>query len=109
MEMMTLKDGAQVPAPTVMTTAISLQALLNKSATAFFELAELARNPDHKIWGGVNYGSNSAWEALEDSGPVTRYGDELRLHDDTKAVILNSTEGEGLQLGLASPIAGTPQ
>ena len=93
--MTVLRTGAEVPeglAPVVM---ISLELLMNGNPVALYELAQLARDPSHRLFGNTG-------EVLRSLNLVDAGG---KVHDATRAVVLAATDGDGSDLRLRSPYA----
>lgn len=88
-----LKNGSKEAEMVIRTTFMSMQDLFKKDPIALYELNELAKNPDHKIFGDKK-------EVLENAG-LLQMG---VLHDVTRNIVLSSHEGEGLKTKFSSPV-----
>lgn len=73
-----------------------------------YELAELAKDRNHVVWGSLGEDACSLG-LLQHTGvePKSAPG-AYQLHDSIRNILLNATEGEGLELRLVSPIAPQP-
>lgn len=93
-ELVTLKEGTQLPKGLVDVTMSSLQLLMRKP-TAFLEMIELARDPNYQI-------SDNIRAVLDDGAFLDSSGNVERTITE---VLLSTIEGEGRDLTLVSPIA----
>ncbi len=91
----TLRTGATVATPTLMTTTAIIAELWAKNPIAAFELATLARNPDH-----VPFGDTA--DVFARFGLTDHAG---RLHTDSREIVLASFDGDDVDLHLVDPIA----
>ena len=99
--MVTLRTGEEVPEVIVKSTVIALIMLLEKDFTAFYDLVELARNPEYEIWG-------PNLQILRSSSLITEPDDQP--HRLVRLVILAATEGGGMEMTLVFPLpAPKPQ
>lgn len=89
-----LKTGEEVPAPIVNVVMISLEALIKQNPLAFYELVQISRNPEHKLFG--NTGDVLRQFALIEA--------DRQPCDATRLIVLAATEGEGLALKLVQPV-----
>lgn len=95
-----LRNGADVPEPTVRPVMLSLELLMQSDPVALLELVEACRNPQHVLFGKA--GDRLAALSLIKS--VTPDG-RADIHDVTRAVVLCATEGDWDSLHLVSPVA----
>lgn len=93
--MTVLRGGAEVPDSLVPAVMTSLRRLMEENPVALYELTELARDPSHQLFRGTG---KVLWS-------LSLIGDDGKLRDPTRAVILAAAEGEGLTLRLRSPYA----
>jgi hypothetical protein len=93
--MTVLRTGAEVPDGITRAVLLSLKRLMTKNPVALFELAELARDPSHRLAGG-------AGTVLRDLSLADEGGN---LHDSVRAVVLAAVDGEGTGMYLRSPYA----
>lgn len=91
----TLRNGREVPRALVTPVLLSLEALLGRHPVALFELAALARDPSHALFG--NTGQVLAELGLTEDG---------KLHDAVRDIVLAAIDGEGFDLRLVSPCGG---
>lgn len=92
-----LRDGHDVPEVAVRTIMLSLRELLAHEPIAFYELHAACQDPGHVIFG--NCGDKLRERGfLNGSRPVGTVRD----------VVLAAVAGEGFELYLQSPLAGTP-
>ena len=89
-----LKNGESLPEPVINSALMSLKKLLSNDPIGFYELVALCRDESHKLFG--NYAASLGDLALISDGRPT---------DLIKMIVLESTEGEGLDLKLVSPYA----
>lgn len=95
---MKLRNGAEVPQPTVMTTMLSLDALESRGMEgmiALWELYERAKDENYSVL-------PHAQEILTNIGLLREGG---ILHRDTADVILSSFEGNGADFRRVYPLA----
>lgn len=90
-ETVMLKNGSEVPAAAVATTMIALRELFGSQPVAFYELVQLARDPQHQLWG--------------DSEQVLKRYAMLPLHGVTRDVIKSAVTGTDLDMALGNPVA----
>ena len=93
MKMLTLKNGSEVAEPVVITTMMSLEALMNSNPIAFYELVEKARDSRHQMFGNTRQVVEKT--ALMNGGSI---------HDTVKDVILSAVSGKDLEMSLGSPV-----
>ena len=90
-----LKNGSEEAEPLVRVTIMSLRMLMESDPIAFYELFELCKDRNHKMFG-------NAGEKLAKLGLVGAAG---HVHDSIRNIVLSAVEGEGLDMCLVSPIA----
>jgi len=95
LDLVELRTGAKVFEATLVAITVSLEDLLRANFTAFYELVEIARNPNHKPFG-------NAVTVLHERGLLDEDG---QMHDTIRDVVLASAEGEGTRLCLVNPVA----
>jgi len=93
--MVKLKNGSEVPKPVVVTTMMSLEALMEKNPIAFYELVEKARNPKHPMFGNTQ-DVVAKWALIDLSGVI---------HSAVRDVILSAVSGDELDMRLGNPVA----
>ena len=77
----------------VQTTMIALENLVNTNPMSAYELVEVCKDANHKIFG-------NAGDILEDFGLVN----DGQVHESIKNVVLSAFEGDGLDMCLIFPI-----
>ena len=92
-----LRNGTDESEPLVRVLMMSLRSLLG-NPLALYELAELAKDRNHEVWGDLD-------KPLKDLGLISPDGD---MHDSVRNVVLSATEGEGAELHLVSPLFAAP-
>jgi hypothetical protein len=92
-EVITLKDGTQEAKPLVAVTMMSLKRLLKDNTTAFFDLVMKCRDGNYEF-----FGNNG--DTLRSLGFIDSNGG---IHRSMKNIILNATEGEGIDMKLVRP------
>ncbi len=93
METVVLKNKTTEAKPLVLITMHILNELVKEGkGIVVYELTELAKDRDHKMWGNT---SESAKPLLDPTG---------QMHDSIRNIILNAIEGEELNLKIVSPI-----
>ena len=90
-----LRTGARVFEVMVTAITISLKELLKANFVAFYEAVEVARNPGHRLFGNTG-------TVLCERGLLQEDG---QMHDNIRAIILASVEGESIHLHLVDPVA----
>ena len=95
MSTVALRTGREVPDGLVQPVLLSLGLLAEHSPVALYELAMLARDPWHRLFGNTG-------QLLTELGLVDQAG---KLHDATRDVVLATVEGDGLDMCLVSPYA----
>lgn len=91
-----LRTGVHVPNILVATTTLALRHLYEAGhGVALYELAELAKNPAHELFGNAD-------KVLDRAG-LTQGG---VLHAAVRDIVLASFDGEGLDLTLVNPLGG---
>jgi len=94
---MKLRNGAEVPQPTVMTTMLSLDAMENRGiegAMALWDIYHLAKDPKHPA-------TPTSMKMLMAIGLLREGG---TLHRDTADVVLSSFEVDGDSFNRTFPI-----
>lgn len=98
METIVLKNGATeattLVATVVATVMVSLESLMKSKPMAVYELNELCKDRNHKIFG--NLGSDLIELALLQS--------DGQPHGSIKNIVLSAVEGEGLNMSIGNPI-----
>lgn len=89
-----LKTGEEVPAPIVNVVMISLEALIKQNPFVFYELVQISRNPEHKLFGNTG-------DVLRQLALIETNGQPC---DAVRLIVLAATEGEGIELKLVQPI-----
>ncbi len=95
LEEVQLKNGSREPEVAVRATMVSLRLLMSRHPIAFYELVEVCRDKTHQPFG-------NAADILKSLGLMEPDGG---IHDTIHNIVLSSVTGEGLDLGLASPLA----
>src|SRR3989338_5617614 len=85
-----LKNGSEEAEPLVRVTMMSLQHLMGENPIAFYELVELCKNRNHKMFGNTN-------EILERLSMVSNGF----VHGSIRNIVLSAVKGEGLDMQLA--------
>jgi hypothetical protein len=93
LELVRLRGGGEEPAALVAVTLLNLKSLLKNHPIAFYELAHLARNRDHRLFGNTG-------EALRARGLT---GPDNHLHDSLRAIIKAAVDGDGMEMALRNP------
>lgn len=91
----TLRTGSQVSEATLVHILCILEALQHGNAIEFFTCVAIARDPKHKPL------VDGAKAELQELGLLQSDGN---MHDDTRAIILASVEGEGGELHLVNAV-----
>lgn len=93
MEMVVLKNGATEALSLVSVTMMSINQLLASKPLAFYEMVEVCRDKNHKIFGTL--GNDLVELALLqlDGQP----------HGSIKNIVLSAVEGEGLDMTVSNP------
>lgn len=94
MDVATLRTGAEVPLPIVLTTTVALRTLLREAPTAVYDAVVWARSGEPQSFSA---------ERLEALG-LTQDG---VMHDLVRDVITASAEGDGLDLHLVNPVGAS--
>ena len=89
-----LRNGAEEFKPLVAVTMMSLKSVMESNPIAFYELACLARDRDHKLFGNTG-------EVLQARALVSAEG---TMHDSIRNIVLSAVEGDMLEMTLRSPI-----
>ncbi len=96
-KMVKLKNGAEEVMPLVALTVMRLERLLKDAPMALYELAEMARDREHKPWGKTGD---------EFLGLATPNDDgTYAMHDSIRSIVVSAAEGEGLDMRLVNPVA----
>lgn len=95
MEILTLKNGSQVPEPLVKVTMLLLSTLMERNPIAFYELVMKCRDSKHELLGNTS-------EVLSDLSLIQSDG---CVHDAIRDIMLSASEGKGLDMTLRSPVA----
>jgi hypothetical protein len=93
MQVVKLKNGAQVPVPTVVTVHMALESFMMDKTTAFFDFVMHIRGKKDNL-------SASVIEAATKYGLIGGTG----IHNDVKAIVLSAVTGDGLQMSLGNPV-----
>jgi hypothetical protein len=93
MQTVILKNGSEVPVPTVATVSVALENFMQDKVLAFYDFVMHVRGKKDKL-------SASVIEAATSYGLI----DGTDIHDDVRAVILSAVTGEGLQMSLSDPV-----
>ena len=91
----TLKNGTQVPYSRVVVITITLEQLIKEDFICFYELVTKCPDCNHKLFGHTGH-QLKRYGLADDAGNI----DKL-----TQNVVLSSTEGDGLDMTLSSPLA----
>lgn len=94
MEIVKLKNGAEEADIAVKVTMMSLNMLMETNPIAAYELVQICKNPNHKMFGNTE-------EVLVDLSLLSEDG----VHSVIKNVVMSAFEGEGLDMCLTSPLA----
>ena len=94
MDILKLRNGSEEGKSVVTCLMISLRRLLDDSPTAFYELVQLCKNPDHEVF------VVALWK-LKELCLVTPEGDVL---GSIRNVVLSAVSDEGIDLTLGSPV-----
>lgn len=98
MDIVKLKNGTQEHPAAIQVTMIALQILFETEPIRFYEVACLAKDPKHVIFGG----KTSMKTAIE-LGLVSELGDTFSMPIIVRNVILSAVEGEGFDMTLKRP------
>jgi hypothetical protein len=90
-----LKNGSEIPKPIVITTMMSLEAIMNSNPIAFYELVEKARDSKHVMFGNTKE-VVSKWALMDSNGTI---------HSSVKDIVLSAVSGNELEMSLGNPIA----
>lgn len=93
MEMVTLKNGKEVPLSIVVTTMMTLKNLIENYPIVFYELVMKCRDPNHEMWGDS--------EKL-----IAKFGlmQNGRVQSSVKDIVLSAVTGDDLDMAMSSPI-----
>jgi hypothetical protein len=94
-EVVKLKNGAELQKSLVITISISIKQLFETRPIAAYELVMKCRNPNHRLFGQTGKDLQDA--ALLDSAN--------RVHDAIRNVVLSGVIGEGFGMTWTSPVA----
>jgi hypothetical protein len=98
-DMVTLKDGSSQLRVAVTAVMINLRELSAMDPIALSELRDLARDPEHQLWGSTE-------ARLAERKLVTRNGTgQPVVHGTIRAVVLSAVTGEDMELRFGSPYA----
>lgn len=87
-----LKNGSEEVEALVATTMMALRGLFDEKPMVVYELAMLARDRNHKPFGGMT-------ADIETVGLVQ----EGQMHGSIRNIVLSAVEGEGLEITLGDP------
>lgn len=94
-----LKNGTDEVKPLVAIVMHSLHRLFDTGkGMVVYELASLCRNPDHKPFG-------STGEELKSLELVSEANGKWYVHGSIRNIVLSAVQGEGLDMGIRSPLA----
>ena len=96
MDVVTLKNGAQEYFPLVNVLKILVKVLMDSDPIGFYELVSLARNKDHKVFGGK--------ETLSKAIEFDLVNNVLQINKSVKNFLLSAVEGDGLEMKLVNPV-----
>ena len=101
METILLKNGTTEVTSLVKVVTLSLRELLNQKgaaalsgATQFYDIVSLCRDSNYQVFG-------SNLQLLKNLALV---GEDGRVHESIKNIVLSSVEGEGLEMSLVNPV-----
>lgn len=96
-EAIRLRTGVESTDVLVTTTMLHLDQLIGDihNPMAFYELAMVARDPSHAIWGPCR--ARLIASGLLDGGGV--------MHSLVRDIVLAATEGDGIDMRLVNPVA----
>ncbi len=97
-EVVTLKNGMQEVKQLVAVTTMSLRGLMAQKPIVFYELVQLCRNGDHRLFG-------RSGDDLKALSLVSQHGDQWHVHDSIRNIVLSASEGEGMDLKFVNPLA----
>ena len=95
-EMIKLRNGTEEVKSLVWVVYHTLESLFFDDPMAFYELVQLARNPQHKLWG------NTA-ELLKNLNFIKEDG---TMHDSIRNIILSASEGGWTPDAFGIPCSG---
>ena len=95
--MVTLKDGTQVPEPDLITTMMNIQAAAKSTLVALFDLVEKCKDDNYKFVANPSGDSKAVLKSY------ALIDDQERVHDLVKSIVLNATEGSGLSIKIVNP------
>lgn len=95
LELVKLKNGSEEPEVSVRAIMISLEHLVKRDLVALYELVEVCKDRSHYMWPGTA-------NVLKD---LRLMGTDGSVHDTVRHVVLSAVTGEGLSLGVTSPLA----
>lgn len=96
MKTIKLKNGKEELKAGVQAIMVSLRDLFERDPIAFYELNELCKNRDHKLF----------CDAEKLGEMVQKRGDGSVVHETIRNVVLSCVQGAGLDMTIGSPIAG---
>ena len=94
MDMITLKNGKSEASGLVTSVMVSLNGLMKSNPMAVYELNEVCKNVDHKIFGNLG-------RVLVDRALL---GQDEKPHGCIRNIVLSAVSGEGLEMTIGSPI-----
>lgn len=93
-----LKNGSEEFRPLVASVMVSLRDLLASAPIAFYDLVMLARDDNHRPFGGT--GTDLVARCL-----LANDGQAFSMHDSVRNIVLSAVSGEGFDLCIGSPAA----
>lgn len=102
MQELRLKNGSVEPMPVVVATMVSLDNLLKRHVTAFYDLVMICRtaNRPHQLNRYQPFGNND--QVLRDLALLEADGS---VNTSIKNVVLSAVTGDGLDMALGNPRA----
>lgn len=97
MNILPLRNGATEPEPLVHATMLSLRTLFDERPIHFYELAQIARHPQHSVC------SPRIDADLRALGLLGSDGGGARMHESIRNIMLSAVDGEGLDMQLRDP------
>ena len=94
MKMIKLKNGAEVPAPTIAMVHSALEIFMHDNVLAFYDFVMHIRGKKGNL-------SPKVTESATSYGLIDGTG----IRDEVKAVVLSAVTGDGLQMSLGDPVA----
>lgn len=95
METRKLKNGSEEEAELVAVITAALETLWKEKPIAAYELVQLCKDSEHKLFGMA--GQDLASAGLLEPGN--------RVHDSIRNIVLSAVSGEGFEMTLGSPVA----